>query len=244
MADEPSLLTDLADFYEALPFDYLLVGHCLLVASWFPKLKDRFLLSYWVRYSQPGLTKCLLGRALSPVPTPLLTSNMLFIAICIVALGPATPYEADAIAGRLPGSLCGWHPISSAHPGPEGGTHRAADVQQRGRHLDSLLVAGQLLPRQPCCQGRIVAALPPCCQGELRLCRSATKHHDRQGLWRVYAILRDRMFAWQLQVNGHAGCRHVLAGTISKGLIITEHALAVNAAPAGDLQSHIGIHLE
>jgi hypothetical protein len=49
MGEDTTLLADLAEFYDALPFEYLLIGHCLLVASWFPKLKDRFLLSYWVR---------------------------------------------------------------------------------------------------------------------------------------------------------------------------------------------------
>ena len=49
MANDSSLLSDLGSFYESIPFEYLLIGHCLLVASWFPKLKDRFLLSYWVR---------------------------------------------------------------------------------------------------------------------------------------------------------------------------------------------------
>ena len=48
MSKESSLLSDLGTFYESIPFEYLLVGHCLLVASWFPKLKDRYLLSYWV----------------------------------------------------------------------------------------------------------------------------------------------------------------------------------------------------
>ena len=43
------MLSDLGSFYESIPFEYLLIGHCLLVASWFPKLKDKFLLSYWVR---------------------------------------------------------------------------------------------------------------------------------------------------------------------------------------------------
>ena len=51
MVDDSSLLSDLGSFYESIPFEYLLIGHCMLVASWFPKLKDRFLLSYWVRQS-------------------------------------------------------------------------------------------------------------------------------------------------------------------------------------------------
>lgn len=50
MTKDSSLLSDFGSFYESIPFEYLLIGHCLLVASWFPKLKDRFLLSYWVRY--------------------------------------------------------------------------------------------------------------------------------------------------------------------------------------------------
>ena len=48
MSKETSLLSDLGSFYESIPFEYLLIGHCLLVASWFPKLKDRYILSYWV----------------------------------------------------------------------------------------------------------------------------------------------------------------------------------------------------
>ena len=51
MAKESTLLSDLGSFYESIPFEYLLIGHCLLVASWFPKLKDKFLLSYWVRFT-------------------------------------------------------------------------------------------------------------------------------------------------------------------------------------------------
>ena len=46
----PPVLQVLADFYEDLPFEYVLIGHCLIVASWFPQLKDRYLLSYWVRH--------------------------------------------------------------------------------------------------------------------------------------------------------------------------------------------------
>ncbi len=52
---DPPLLHTLAEFYESLPFDYILVGHCLIVASWFPRLRDRYLLSYWVR---SALTFC------------------------------------------------------------------------------------------------------------------------------------------------------------------------------------------
>ena len=37
-----------ADLWDSLPFELLLVGHCVLVASWFIKLRDRFLFSYWV----------------------------------------------------------------------------------------------------------------------------------------------------------------------------------------------------
>jgi hypothetical protein len=47
--DEVSALDALSKLYKQLPFEYLLVGHCLIVASWFPNLKNRFLLSYWVR---------------------------------------------------------------------------------------------------------------------------------------------------------------------------------------------------
>ena len=43
-----SALTHLADLWDALPFELLLCGHCILVASWFLKLRDRFLFSYWV----------------------------------------------------------------------------------------------------------------------------------------------------------------------------------------------------
>ena len=56
----PPLLQTLADFYDDLPFEYILVGHCLIVASWFPRLKDRYLLSYWVR--------CLCTSAASLLP--------------------------------------------------------------------------------------------------------------------------------------------------------------------------------
>ena len=57
MSKEGSLLFDLGKLYESIPFEYLLIGHCLLVASWFPKLKDRYLLSYWVSL-HPTLTEC------------------------------------------------------------------------------------------------------------------------------------------------------------------------------------------
>ncbi len=48
MVDSNSALADLGRLIESLPFEYLLIGHCLIVASWFPKLKDRYLLSFWV----------------------------------------------------------------------------------------------------------------------------------------------------------------------------------------------------
>ena len=174
MADEPSLLTDLADFYDALPFEYLLVGHCLLVASWFPKLKDRFLLSYWVR--------SLLANAIARKQQSALDLTLKLmcnkcarshIQWCswnssVTKENGACP-ELMPSAGRLPRSICGWSSVSTAHSEPEGGAYSAADVQQCGHHLDSLLVAGQLLPRQPRRQGHVVAALPARCQGELLL---------------------------------------------------------------------------
>ena len=48
-----SPLADLNWAISQVPLEYLLWGHCLLVASWFPHLKDRFLLSYWVRLFAP-----------------------------------------------------------------------------------------------------------------------------------------------------------------------------------------------
>ncbi|KAK9804406.1 hypothetical protein WJX72_011360 [[Myrmecia] bisecta] len=47
-ADVLGVFNQLAGFYDSLPFEWLLVGHCLLVSSWFTRLKDRFLLCYWV----------------------------------------------------------------------------------------------------------------------------------------------------------------------------------------------------
>lgn len=47
--EDVSALDALSKVYQKIPVEYLLVGHCLIVASWFPYLKDRFMLSYWVR---------------------------------------------------------------------------------------------------------------------------------------------------------------------------------------------------
>lgn len=57
MVDSNSALADLGHLIESLPFEYLLIGHCLIVASWFPKLKDRYLLSFWV---SPSIVICIL----------------------------------------------------------------------------------------------------------------------------------------------------------------------------------------
>ena len=44
-----SVLSDLAEAYTSLPTDWLLIGHCLLVSSWYRGFRDRYLLCYWVR---------------------------------------------------------------------------------------------------------------------------------------------------------------------------------------------------
>ncbi len=46
--DLPAILDELAGVYAAVPFDVLLIGHSLCVAAMFRKLRDRYLLSYWV----------------------------------------------------------------------------------------------------------------------------------------------------------------------------------------------------
>jgi hypothetical protein len=51
MAETRSALSELGRLFDSVPFEYLLIGHCLIVASWFPQLKDKFLLSYWVSAS-------------------------------------------------------------------------------------------------------------------------------------------------------------------------------------------------
>ena len=45
---EPSFLSSISEQLDGIPFTTLLWPHCLLVTSWFPHLRDRFLLSYWV----------------------------------------------------------------------------------------------------------------------------------------------------------------------------------------------------
>ncbi|KAK9901979.1 hypothetical protein WJX75_000130 [Coccomyxa subellipsoidea] len=78
MADSKSPLADIGKFYESLPFEYLLIGHCLIVASWFPKLKDRYLLSYWVGALAAfggGILTALLIQDPKRAPIPLLSSN-------------------------------------------------------------------------------------------------------------------------------------------------------------------------
>lgn len=46
----PTTLTALADVYALVPFYIKLIGHCLVVSSWFrqPFLRERYMLSYWV----------------------------------------------------------------------------------------------------------------------------------------------------------------------------------------------------
>ncbi|BDA51041.1 probable trimeric intracellular cation channel type B [Coccomyxa sp. Obi] len=78
MVDSKSALADLGHLIESLPFEYLLIGHCLIVASWFPKLKDRYLLSFWVGALAAfggGILTALLIQDPKRAPIPLLTSN-------------------------------------------------------------------------------------------------------------------------------------------------------------------------
>ncbi|EIE21233.1 hypothetical protein COCSUDRAFT_30355 [Coccomyxa subellipsoidea C-169] len=78
MAGSTSPLADLGDIYNSLPFEYLLIGHCLIVASWFPKLKDRYLLSYWIGALAAfggGILTALLIQDPKRAPIPLLSSN-------------------------------------------------------------------------------------------------------------------------------------------------------------------------
>lgn len=48
LTDLPGILDEIAGIYAAIPADVLLIGHCLCVAAMMRKLRDRYLLSYWV----------------------------------------------------------------------------------------------------------------------------------------------------------------------------------------------------
>lgn len=45
-----TLLQDLAVLYNSVPFLWKLIGHCLIVASWFRSHRDKFLLNYWTGF--------------------------------------------------------------------------------------------------------------------------------------------------------------------------------------------------
>lgn len=52
----PSALSALADVYDMVPFYIKLIGHCLVVSSWFrqPFLREKYMLSYWVGSNPPS----------------------------------------------------------------------------------------------------------------------------------------------------------------------------------------------
>jgi hypothetical protein len=45
-----TLLQDLGALYSSIPFLWKLIGHCLIVASWFRSHRDKFLLNYWTGF--------------------------------------------------------------------------------------------------------------------------------------------------------------------------------------------------
>ncbi|KAK9806453.1 hypothetical protein WJX73_009380 [Symbiochloris irregularis] len=47
---DPSVLLAVTQQLKDIPFEYLFVPHCIIVASWFPQLRNRFLFSYWVGF--------------------------------------------------------------------------------------------------------------------------------------------------------------------------------------------------
>lgn len=49
LGEAPALLSQVYEAYSLIPVWALLAAHCLCVASMFRQLRDRFLLSYWVR---------------------------------------------------------------------------------------------------------------------------------------------------------------------------------------------------
>ena len=42
-------LAALGGWFEALPFESLLIGHCLQISSMIQPMREKYLLSYWVR---------------------------------------------------------------------------------------------------------------------------------------------------------------------------------------------------
>lgn len=94
----PSTLDAISDIYNAVPTDVLLIGHSLCVAAMMRKLRDRYLLSYWVcccivadQHHQAnqqvsfiaafggGVVSALLLCDRHVAPNPLFASNMLGI---------------------------------------------------------------------------------------------------------------------------------------------------------------------
>ena len=118
-----STLSDLATAYKSLPVEGLLIGHCLLVASWYRGFRDRFLLCYWV-------SNRLLQSEACPMRHHSGTTNSYF--------------DADRLC------CCLWRRsgvlFTSARPCES--TRRPFSWQLFGSGLDHLLVVNQLLSRR------------------------------------------------------------------------------------------------
>ncbi|KAL3159054.1 hypothetical protein ABBQ32_011052 [Trebouxia sp. C0010 RCD-2024] len=82
-----SLLSDLAAAYTSLPSESLLVGHCLLVSSWYRGFRERYLLCYWIGICAAfggGIVSSLLLQDPVQAPIAFFSSNYLGIvwSIC------------------------------------------------------------------------------------------------------------------------------------------------------------------
>lgn len=113
-----SVLADLAAAYTALPAEWLLIGHCLLVSSWFRSYKDRFLLCYWVR----------------------LSSDQFFSHLT------CSDHVYALLADRTVCSIWRWNSVLSAAARSYPGAYSAFLQQLPGLGVDRMLVAYELLP--------------------------------------------------------------------------------------------------
>ena len=118
-----STLSDLATAYKSLPAEGLLIGHCLLVSSWYRGFRDRFLLCYWVS-----------TRMLQAQARRMRQHNG----------SVDSHFDAD----RLCCCLWRWSGILVTSARPCESTRRPVPRQLFGPGLDHLLVVDQLLSRR------------------------------------------------------------------------------------------------
>ncbi len=120
-------LSELAGAYKAVPNEWLLLGHCLLVSSWYRSFKDRYLLCYWVRVCKLDLPIAGTISAVTPLRTPI--------------------WYADRPLRRV----WRWDRIVITAARPCQRSYCPVSQQLFGHSLDSVLVADELLSQGPCC---------------------------------------------------------------------------------------------